>query len=124
MVIDVFTLFPRWFGWFAEQRHVRNALALGHELNAVDLRATQPDDGPSVPDPGQASLLPVPQSEPPAAPRPVDDDRPADAVAPAPRAKAQNVRNDDESERSAGAADDDSDELDDTADDEEDDDGD
>jgi tRNA (guanine37-N1)-methyltransferase len=42
VVIDVFTLFARWFEWFAEQRHVRNALALGHELNAVDLRASTP----------------------------------------------------------------------------------
>ena len=42
MRIDVFTLFPSWFGWFSEQRHVRNALALGHELSAVDLRATTP----------------------------------------------------------------------------------
>jgi tRNA (guanine37-N1)-methyltransferase len=42
MRIDVFTLFPRWFDWFAEQRHVRNALELGHELEAIDLRATTP----------------------------------------------------------------------------------
>ena len=42
MRIDVFTLFPSWFGWFSEQRHVRNALALGHGLSAVDLRATTP----------------------------------------------------------------------------------
>lgn len=42
MRIDVFTLFPGWFGWFADQRHVRNALALGHELEAIDLRATTP----------------------------------------------------------------------------------
>jgi len=42
MRIDVFTLFPAWFDWFAEQRHVRNALDLGHELEAVDLRATTP----------------------------------------------------------------------------------
>jgi len=40
--IDVFTLFPRWFDWFREQRHVANALALGHTLEAVDLRATTP----------------------------------------------------------------------------------
>jgi tRNA (guanine37-N1)-methyltransferase len=40
--IDVFTLFPHWFGWFTEQRHVRNALALGHELDFVDMRATTP----------------------------------------------------------------------------------
>jgi tRNA (guanine37-N1)-methyltransferase len=40
--IDVFTLFPQWFEWFREQRHVSNALALGHALEAVDLRATTP----------------------------------------------------------------------------------
>jgi tRNA (guanine37-N1)-methyltransferase len=50
--IDVFTLFPDWFGWFRRQRHVSNALALGHELTAVDFRATTPlkagqvDDSP------------------------------------------------------------------------------
>jgi tRNA (guanine37-N1)-methyltransferase len=42
MNIDVFTLFPSWFDWFKEQRHVRNALARGHELTTVDLRATTP----------------------------------------------------------------------------------
>ena len=42
MKIDVFTLFPAWFGWFAEQRHVRNALGLGHSFEAVDLRETTP----------------------------------------------------------------------------------
>lgn len=52
MNIDVFTLFPRWFDWFLEQRHVANALALGHRLEAVDLRSTTPlragqvDDSP------------------------------------------------------------------------------
>jgi tRNA (guanine37-N1)-methyltransferase len=52
MNIDIFTLFPGWFDWFREQRHVRNALALGHALEAVDLRATTPlkagqvDDAP------------------------------------------------------------------------------
>jgi tRNA (guanine37-N1)-methyltransferase len=40
--IDVFTLFPQWFAWFREQRHVSNALALGHSFEAVDLRATTP----------------------------------------------------------------------------------
>jgi tRNA (guanine37-N1)-methyltransferase len=40
--IDVFTLFPQWFDWFREQRHVSNALALGHAFTAVDLRATTP----------------------------------------------------------------------------------
>ena len=42
MRIDVFTLFPGWFDWFRCQRHVRNALDLGHELGIVDLRATTP----------------------------------------------------------------------------------
>src|SRR4051812_32285571 len=40
--IDVFTLFPHWFGWFRTQRHVTNALALGHTLHAVDYRASTP----------------------------------------------------------------------------------
>jgi tRNA (guanine37-N1)-methyltransferase len=40
--IDVLTLFPAWFDWFREQRHVSNALALGHTFEAVDLRATTP----------------------------------------------------------------------------------
>jgi tRNA (guanine37-N1)-methyltransferase len=39
---DVFTLFPQWFDWFRAQRHVENALALGHAVEAVDLRATTP----------------------------------------------------------------------------------
>ena len=42
MNIDVFTLFPAWFDWFREQRHVRNAVELGHALDPVDLRATTP----------------------------------------------------------------------------------
>jgi tRNA (guanine37-N1)-methyltransferase len=42
MRIDVFTLFPQWFDWFREQRHVANALALGHAFEAVDLRASTP----------------------------------------------------------------------------------
>ena len=52
MRLDIFTLFPAWFSWFTEQRHVRNAVALGHAVEAVDLRATTPlkagqvDDAP------------------------------------------------------------------------------
>ncbi|MEA2440227.1 MAG: tRNA (guanine37-N1)-methyltransferase [Thermoleophilaceae bacterium] len=42
MNIDVFTLFPGWFSWFTEQRHVQNAIAAGLELGFVDLRATTP----------------------------------------------------------------------------------
>jgi tRNA (guanine37-N1)-methyltransferase len=40
--IDVFTLFPSWFQWFTEQRHVRNAIAEGLALDFLDLRATTP----------------------------------------------------------------------------------
>jgi tRNA (guanine37-N1)-methyltransferase len=40
--IDIFTLFPSWFGWFLEQRHVSNALGQGHRVSPVDLRATTP----------------------------------------------------------------------------------
>jgi tRNA (guanine37-N1)-methyltransferase len=40
--IDVFTLFPPWFEWFREQRHVSNALALGHTFECVDPRETTP----------------------------------------------------------------------------------
>jgi tRNA (guanine37-N1)-methyltransferase len=42
MKIDVVTLFPEWFEWFTQQRHVRNAALLGHELGFVDLRASTP----------------------------------------------------------------------------------
>jgi tRNA (guanine37-N1)-methyltransferase len=40
--IDVFTLFPGSFDWFGGQRHVRNAIELGHELHVADLRTTTP----------------------------------------------------------------------------------
>jgi tRNA (guanine37-N1)-methyltransferase len=40
--VDVFTLFPRWFDWFREQRHVANALALGHTLETIDPRESTP----------------------------------------------------------------------------------
>ena len=52
MQIDVFTLFPDWFGWFQSQRHVANALARGHELRYASYRdystlsASQVDDTP------------------------------------------------------------------------------
>jgi tRNA (guanine37-N1)-methyltransferase len=47
MRIDVFTLFPHWFDWFVEQRHVRNAAP---EIELVDLRATTPLSGGQVDD--------------------------------------------------------------------------
>jgi tRNA (guanine37-N1)-methyltransferase len=52
MNIDLFTLFPHWFNWFFEQRHVRNALRLGHDLRLFNYRDTTPlphgqvDDAP------------------------------------------------------------------------------
>jgi tRNA (guanine37-N1)-methyltransferase len=42
MEIDVVTLFPDWFAWFTQQRHVQNAERLGHRLSFVDLRASTP----------------------------------------------------------------------------------
>ena len=42
MKADVFTLFPHWFDWFRTQRHVENALALGHTVEAIDFRASTP----------------------------------------------------------------------------------
>jgi tRNA (guanine37-N1)-methyltransferase len=50
MRIDVFTLFPDWFDWFRGQRHVRNALELGHELELVDLRTSTPLNAGQVDD--------------------------------------------------------------------------
>ncbi len=50
MNVDVLTLFPAWFDWFLEQRHVRNALELGHRVETVDLRATSPLSGGQVDD--------------------------------------------------------------------------
>ncbi len=52
MEIDIFTLFPEWFRWLTEQRHVRNALAAGTRIECVNFRehtplgAGQVDDTP------------------------------------------------------------------------------
>ncbi len=52
MEIDIFTLFPDWFEWLAEQRHVRNALVAGTRIECVNFRehtplgAGQVDDTP------------------------------------------------------------------------------
>jgi tRNA (guanine37-N1)-methyltransferase len=48
--IDVFTLFPEWFGWFASQRHVSNVLAAGSRLECVNLRDHTPLSGGQVDD--------------------------------------------------------------------------
>jgi tRNA (guanine37-N1)-methyltransferase len=50
MEIDVFTLFPEWFGWLTGQRHVANALGAGSRLGLVDLRASTPLTGGQVDD--------------------------------------------------------------------------
>lgn len=50
MRIDFFTLFPEWFGWFGEQRHVRNATALGGEIRCFNYRDTTPLTGGQVDD--------------------------------------------------------------------------
>jgi tRNA (guanine37-N1)-methyltransferase len=50
MDVDVFTLFPQWFDWYRSQRHVTNALALGHMLECLDPRATTTLSGGAVDD--------------------------------------------------------------------------
>ena len=50
MDVDVFTLFPHWFDWYRSQRHVTNAVALGHTLECVDPRATTDLSGGAVDD--------------------------------------------------------------------------
>jgi tRNA (guanine37-N1)-methyltransferase len=47
---DVFTLFPEWFQWFRAQRHVRNAVELGHAIETVDYRDYTTLSGRSVDD--------------------------------------------------------------------------
>jgi tRNA (guanine37-N1)-methyltransferase len=50
--LDVFTLFPEHFEWFVGQRHVRNVLGAGSEINFFNYRETTPlsagqvDDAP------------------------------------------------------------------------------
>jgi len=48
--IDIFTLFPDWFDWFTDQRHVANALANGHQLHCVNPREHTPLTGGQVDD--------------------------------------------------------------------------
>ena len=47
MEIDVVTLFPHWFDWFVEQRHVRNS---GARIETVDFREGTPLSGGQVDD--------------------------------------------------------------------------
>jgi tRNA (guanine37-N1)-methyltransferase len=50
--LDLFTLFPEAFDWFVAQRHVRNALGEGTEIERINYRDTTPlgagqvDDAP------------------------------------------------------------------------------
>jgi tRNA (guanine37-N1)-methyltransferase len=48
--IDIFTLFPEWFEWFADQRHVSNVLAAGSRLECVNYRDHTPLSGRQVDD--------------------------------------------------------------------------
>jgi len=50
MRIDVFTLFPEAFDWFAGQRHVANAIERGSELRLFNYRETTPLSGRQVDD--------------------------------------------------------------------------
>ena len=50
MKIDVFTLFPEWFEWFAAQRHVANVIAAGSRLECVSYRDHTPLSGGQVDD--------------------------------------------------------------------------
>ena len=50
MEIDVFTLFPEAFDWFASQRHVRNASSAGHTVEYVNYRDHTPLTGGQVDD--------------------------------------------------------------------------
>ena len=50
MQIDIFTLFPEWFDWFFEQRHVRNALARGTRIECVNFREHTPLNAGQVDD--------------------------------------------------------------------------
>lgn len=42
MQIDVFTLFPEWFEWFGQQRHMKNLAEHGTQLTPVDMRENTP----------------------------------------------------------------------------------
>jgi tRNA (guanine37-N1)-methyltransferase len=48
--IDVFTLFPQWFDWFREQRHVRNVVDAGSSITCVSPRDFTPLTGKQVDD--------------------------------------------------------------------------
>jgi tRNA (guanine37-N1)-methyltransferase len=48
--IDIFTLFPEWFGWLSSQRHVANVIATGSSIECVDFRRHTPLNAGQVDD--------------------------------------------------------------------------
>lgn len=50
MQLDVVTLFPEWFEWFREQRHVANAVRKGSEIRCLNPRDHTPLSGGQVDD--------------------------------------------------------------------------
>jgi tRNA (guanine37-N1)-methyltransferase len=48
--VDIFTLFPEWFEWFADQRHVSNLLETGSRIECVNYRDHTPLSGRQVDD--------------------------------------------------------------------------
>lgn len=50
MNIDVFTLFPEWFGWLSSQRHIGNVIAAGSRIEYVNFRDHTPLSGGQVDD--------------------------------------------------------------------------
>ncbi len=42
MKIDIFTLFPEWFAWLAEQRHIANVTATGSVIECINFRQHTP----------------------------------------------------------------------------------
>jgi tRNA (guanine37-N1)-methyltransferase len=40
--IDIFTLFPEWFAWLAEQRHIANVTATGSVIECINFRQHTP----------------------------------------------------------------------------------
>ncbi len=66
MKIDIFTLFPQWFAWMSEARHLTNASEHGEFLvEAIDMRVTTPltcgqvDDAPYGGGPGMVIRVDV-----------------------------------------------------------------
>ncbi|MGO9490356.1 MAG: tRNA (guanosine(37)-N1)-methyltransferase TrmD [Solirubrobacteraceae bacterium] len=50
MKIDIFTLFPQWFEWLSEQRHIANVTATGSLIECIDFRRDTPLSGGQVDD--------------------------------------------------------------------------